>query len=133
MFKDQTSGIHGRGLLADRFIPEGTVIGHLEGHYTTQDGSYVLWITEDQGFRVKNELRFINHDAEPNAAYYDDLTVGAIRDIQPGEEITHNYLGDEEAEDIEHDFDVDTEIDEDELALEEIEVAPDTATSSTVA
>ncbi|MEM6852930.1 MAG: SET domain-containing protein [Planctomycetota bacterium] len=105
MFKVQTSGIHGRGLFADRFIPEGTVIGHLEGHYTTQDGSYVLWITEDQGFRVKNELRFINHDAEPNAAYYDDLTVGAIRDIQPGEEITHNYLGDEDAEDVEHGFD----------------------------
>lgn len=96
MFKVQTSGIHGQGLFADRLIPEGTVIGPLEGCYTTQDGAYVLWLSEEQGFRVENDLRFINHDDEPNAAYYDDLTVAAICDIQPGEEITHNYLGDDE-------------------------------------
>lgn len=96
MFKVLPSGIHGRGLFADRLIPEGTVIGPLEGSYTTQDGAYVLWLTEEQGFRVENDLRFINHDDEPNAAYYDDLTVAAICDIQPGEEITHNYLGDDE-------------------------------------
>jgi len=104
MFKVQPSGIHGQGLFANRFIPEGTVLGALEGSYTTQDGAYVLWLSEDQGFRVENDLRFINHSAEPNAAYYDDLTVAAIRDIQPGEEIFHNYLGDE-AEEEEYDFD----------------------------
>ncbi|MBB6429592.1 SET domain-containing protein [Algisphaera agarilytica] len=105
MFKVQPSGIHGQGLFADRFIPADTVIGQLEGSYTTQDGAYVLWITEEQGFRVENELRFINHDNEPNAAYFDDLTVMSLCDIQPGEEITHNYMGDDEVEEVEEDSD----------------------------
>lgn len=105
MFKVQPSGIHGQGLFADRFIPADTVIGQLEGSYTTQDGAYVLWITEEQGFRVENELRFINHDNEPNAAYFDDLTVMSLCDIQPGEEITHNYMGDDELEDVEENGD----------------------------
>lgn len=105
MFKVQPSGIHGQGLFADRLIPADTLIGPLEGSYTTQDGAYVLWLSETQGFRVENDLRFINHNSDPNAAYYDDLTVAAIRDIQPGEEITHNYLGDDNAEEEEHDFD----------------------------
>ncbi len=95
MFKVQPSGIHGQGLFADCHISADTVIGYLEGSYTTQDGAYVLWLTEEQGFRVENDLRFINHHAQPNAAYFDDLTVTAIRDILPGEEITHNYLGDD--------------------------------------
>ncbi|MEM1107572.1 MAG: SET domain-containing protein [Planctomycetota bacterium] len=95
MFKVKPSGIHGLGLFADRFIPADTVIGRLEGSYTTQDGAYVLWLSEEQGFRVENEMRYVNHAAEPNAAYYDDLTVTAVCDIQPGEEITHNYLGDD--------------------------------------
>ncbi|MEO0515214.1 MAG: SET domain-containing protein [Planctomycetota bacterium] len=105
MYKVQPSGIHGQGLFADRPIAADTLIGHLEGSYTTQDGAYVLWLSEEQGFRVENDLKFINHDAEPNAVYFDDLTVVALRDIQPGEEITHNYLGDDEAEEDEHDFD----------------------------
>lgn len=103
MFRVQPSGIHGQGLFAERFIPADTVIGHLEGSYTTQDGAHVLWITEEQGFRVENELRFINHANEPNAAYFDDLTVMSLCDIQPGEEITHDYLGDGEDDGVEFD------------------------------
>ena len=45
-----------------------------------------------------NDLRYINHHPDPNAVYYDDLTVYALRDIAPGEEITHNYWGDDAAE-----------------------------------
>jgi SET domain-containing protein len=58
----------------------------------------VLWVSESEGFRVENCFRFINHDPQPNAAYFDDLTVGTLRDIEPGEEITHNYGGDEAVE-----------------------------------
>lgn len=89
------SGIHGQGLFAEALIEQGTVIGKLEGTLVTKDGPHVLWLDEEQGFKVTNDLRFINHSDTPNAAYYDDLTVGAICDIHPGEEITHNYLGDE--------------------------------------
>ena len=95
--------IHGMGLFADKMIPEGTVIGQLVGEHVNEDGPHVLWLDDEQGFRVDNELRFINHHHVPNAAYYDDLTVTALRDIAPGEEITHNYLGEEvdEADEVE--------------------------------
>ncbi len=88
------SPIHGMGLFAVRRIEKGEVIGELEGERTDADGMYVLWIDEQTGFRVTNELRFINHDDEPNACYYDDLTVVALRDIEAGEEITHDYNAD---------------------------------------
>ena len=95
LFSVRPSGIHGLGLFANQFIPAGTELGRLEGEPTTQDGPHVLWLDESRGFRVLNDLRYINHDDEPNAAYYDDLTVAAIADILQGQEITHDYDGDE--------------------------------------
>jgi hypothetical protein len=41
---------------------------------------------------VRCHLRFISHSDDPNAAYYNTLEVGALMDIAPGEEITHDYL-----------------------------------------
>ncbi len=95
MTHPRPSGIHGTGLFATAFIPEGTLIGTLEGEPTDADGPYVLWLDDDRAIRVTNDLKYINHAADPTAVYYDDLTVVALRDIAPGEEVTHNYLGDE--------------------------------------
>ena len=95
MFHVRPSRIHGHGLFASTFIPADTVLGTLQGHRTADDGPYVLWLSETEGFHVTNDLKYINHAAVPNAVYYDDLTVAAIRDIEPGEEITHHYDGDE--------------------------------------
>ena len=83
--------IHGKGLFARTFINAGEVIGILEGEYTQTDGDHVLWLDENTGFRVRCDLRYINHSDTPNAAYYDNLEVCAVRDIRPGEEITHDY------------------------------------------
>jgi SET domain-containing protein len=91
------SPIHGKGLFARRRIPAGAVIGTLSGDYTTEDGDHVLWLDEHTGFRVSCSLRYINHSDAPNAAYYDDLQVCALRDIEPGEEITHQYQQDWQA------------------------------------
>ena len=44
-----------------------------------------------QGIEVLCNLKYINHSEDPNACYYDDLSVVALRDIEPHEEITHNY------------------------------------------
>ena len=55
------------------------------------DGPYVLWISETRGIEVLCDLRYINHADEPNACYYDDLSVVALRDIEQDEEITHDY------------------------------------------
>lgn len=85
------SDIHGKGLFAARHIPAGTVIGWLEGQPTSRDGCYVLWISASKAIEVTCDLRFINHSDHPNACYYDDLSVVALRDIAPHQEITHNY------------------------------------------
>ena len=83
--------IHGKGLFANTFIPAGSVLGNLEGEYTNTDGDHVLWLDEKSGFLVQCNFRYINHSDAPNAIYYDNLEVCAIKDIRPGEEITHNY------------------------------------------
>ncbi|QNN24801.1 SET domain-containing protein [Planctomycetales bacterium ZRK34] len=95
MFSVKPSPIHGHGLFATELIPAGTILGQLQGQWTAQDGPYVLWVDEQRGFEVTCDLRYVNHHADPNAAYMDDLTVVALRDITPGEEITHDYGGDD--------------------------------------
>lgn len=85
------SSIHGQGLFANEDIAAGEVIGWLSGEPCNTDGCYVLWLNENEGFRVTCQLRYINHSVHPNACYYDDLSVVAIRPIRANEEITHNY------------------------------------------
>ena len=91
LFYIADSSIHGKGLFAGGFIGSGTVIGWLEGKPSQIDGRYVLWVSENSGFEVEGELKYINHSDHPNACYYDDLSVVAIRNIRAHEEITHNY------------------------------------------
>jgi uncharacterized protein len=88
------SSIHGKGLFASKRIKKDTIIGYLEGKQTQHDGMYVLWINHDTGFEVTCILKYINHSDVPNACYYDDRSVVALRDIQAHEEITHNYEAD---------------------------------------
>ena len=85
------SNIHGKGLFAGNHITAGTIIGWLETIPCDTDGPYVLWISERDAREVTCDLKYINHCDDPNACYYDDLSVMALRDIHPHEEITHNY------------------------------------------
>ena len=86
------SGIHGKGLFAKKSIKAGVVIGELKGKPAKKDGPYVLWMDDDKkGFEVSNVYKYINHHPKPNAVYYDDLTVVALRNIKKDEEITHHY------------------------------------------
>jgi len=87
------SPIHGKGLFARRHIKAGEIIGVIDGIPASTNGEYVLWLDGKNGIHVQCELRFINHSDTPNAVYYDTLEVCALRDIKPGEEITHNYMG----------------------------------------
>lgn len=86
-----TSKIHGMGLFASEPIKAGDIIGYVKGRKTNKDGPHVLWLNEQQGIQVSCDLRYINHSSQPNAAYYDDRSVVALRDIGVDEEITHNY------------------------------------------
>ena len=85
------STIHGKGLFARIAIPQDTVIGWLEGRASSADGTYILWLNASEGIEVLCDFKYINHSDNPNACYYDDLSVVALRDIEAGEEITHNY------------------------------------------
>jgi len=112
MYEVKQSPIHGRGLFATQFIPAETVIGVIEGADTEEDGPYVLWLDEGRGVEVTNDVRFINHSDQANAAYFDDMTVMSVRDILPGEEITHDYDGDGQLGDdqIDASFEVEAEV-----------------------
>jgi SET domain-containing protein len=97
MIKVKKSKTHGRGLFATQIIPKGTHIGTYEGPRTQRDGSYVLWIENEdgtsEGIKGTNALRFVNHSSRPNADFYGADLI-AIRKIQPDEEITFHYGSD---------------------------------------
>lgn len=88
--KVRESGIHGKGLFATTRIRNGTELGRCRAEPTDIDGPYTL-STEEGDVLVTCRLRFINHSPRPNVVYYDDLSVVAIRDIAPGDELTHDY------------------------------------------
>ena len=96
------SPIHGRGLFARSAIALDDYIGTYEGPATAEDGMHVLWIwSEDherwEGIDGRNEMRFLNHDPEPNADWW-GTDLYAIRDIEAGEEITFDYGWDNDEE-----------------------------------
>ena len=84
------SHVHGKGLFAARRMKAGTLIARLLGMPTFDDGIYVLWITDELGLELTNDLKYINHDKNPNAAY-SDLDVTILRDVEAGDELLHDY------------------------------------------
>ena len=92
--KVKRSPIHGRGVYALRRFRTGSYIGTFRGVETKEDGIHVLWITDEEGEQTgiegTNELRFLNHDSEPNAEFI-GLDLFALRNIQPGREIMIDY------------------------------------------
>jgi SET domain-containing protein len=91
------SGIHGRGLFAARRFRKNAYIATFEGKETSEDGMHVLWVVlEDEsevGIEGQNELRFLNHSSSPNAEFI-GAELHALRNIEPGHEVTFHY-GDE--------------------------------------
>ena len=107
--KVTTSPIHGKGLFAQDFISEGDILGSIQGFRTNGNGSYVLWVSEDHPLRILCKFKYINHSDDPNVVLYDTLEVCAIRDIYPGDEITHNYESGDWEEDEEYEEDEELE------------------------
>ncbi len=85
------SALHGTGLFAKQKIKSGEIIGQIAANPTQESGLHVLWVSENEQHKVTGPLKYINHSAQPNACYYDDLSVVALRTIYPDDEITHNY------------------------------------------
>ena len=90
----RNSPIHGKGLFAVSRIRRDTKLGTYVGTLTQQNGPHVLWLEDADGnpygIDGTNDLRFVNHSNEPNAVFLDD-ELYALRNIQPGAEITFDY------------------------------------------
>lgn len=104
-YEVRSSALHGRGLFALRIIRKGELVGLAEGVRVRRDGPHVLWLIDDdggeEGWRITNDLRFVNHDTPANA-HFEDLELRAVADIPPGSEITFDYgtLTDEDSDDV---------------------------------
>ncbi|NCO18878.1 MAG: SET domain-containing protein [Gammaproteobacteria bacterium] len=89
------SKIHGKGLFARTRIATETLIGRYQGPATLKDGMHVLWLWNDkrkrwEGIDGRNEMRFLNHSATPNAEWWGDELYALCR-IERDEEITFHY------------------------------------------
>ena len=100
------SKIHGQGAFATEYIPARRKLGEIGGHLITiksaratarQGGAlYVIDLSDKIALdcRSGNILGKINHSCEPNAYMriaYGRAEVYALRQIEPGEEITIDY------------------------------------------
>jgi SET domain-containing protein len=102
----RTGSVQGRGVFATEKIRQGEVVAVKAGHIVTADeiteitkavGDYALQIhdrfylsplSEDE---VDRMTIFINHSCDPNVGFDGQITYVAMRDIEPGEELCHDY------------------------------------------
>ena len=110
------SGIHGRGLFASKRIPQGTnIIEYLGERIAKEESNRRGWariahakktgdaavyiFTLDDEYDIDgdfpwNSARLINHSCTPSCEAYienDSIWIGALRDIEKGEELFYNY------------------------------------------
>ena len=53
-----SSPVHGKGLFAKDPIKEGDILGVIKGFRSNQDGSYVLWVTEEHAVRMLCKFKY---------------------------------------------------------------------------
>ena len=100
------SPIHGRGGYATRLVPKGARVIEYAGERITKAESlrrckaqncFIFGLDEEfdlDGNVEWNPARFLNHSCAPNCEALCEegrVWIVALRDIQPGEEITFNY------------------------------------------
>ncbi|MFY9326682.1 MAG: SET domain-containing protein-lysine N-methyltransferase [Georgfuchsia sp.] len=101
------SGIHGKGVYATQRIRKDNAIIEYTGERISEDEaderyqdnpSTYLFMVEDNlyidGLSGGNEARYINHSCEPNCVAYlenNRVVIRALKNIQPGVELTYDY------------------------------------------
>jgi uncharacterized protein len=102
----RSGGLQGRGVFATEKIERGEVVAVKTGHIVTADrlpeiaatvGDFALQI-HDRFYlspiskeEVDRLTIFINHSCDPNVGFDGQITYVAMRDIEPGEELCHDY------------------------------------------
>jgi len=92
-----------KGVFAREAIMQDSVIFYLKGAISTQPTQYTIQLGHRRhlnfpAIRRSNDnfdycWQYLNHSCEPNGYMnIDELTVRALKDIAPGQEITFNYL-----------------------------------------
>jgi len=100
------SAIHGRGLFAREPIANGEIVCVKGGHVFDRQrlaelqpdlGPAEVQITEDlfigpvRADDREGGMIFSNHSCDPNIGVQGQIVFVAMRDIQPGEELTHDW------------------------------------------
>ena len=103
------SNIHGNGVFATMCIPKGTRIVEYKGQRISEDAAdekygddasphTFLFLLDNQividANHDGNSSRWINHSCTPNCETNEEngrMFIDAIREIQPGEELTYDY------------------------------------------
>ena len=98
--------IHGKGLFAVKAIGQGEIVcikgGHIFGRATLAEATKILGpaeiqITDDLFIGPLTEqdregsMIFSNHSCEPNIGVQGQIVFVALRAIEPGEELTHDW------------------------------------------
>jgi SET domain-containing protein len=100
------SSIHGKGLFAVADIARGEIVAVKGGHIISRaqlqqiapelgpaeiqigDGVYIAPVTAAER---EGSMLYTNHSCEPNLGMRGEITFVAMRDIAPGEELTHDW------------------------------------------
>jgi SET domain-containing protein len=100
------SPIHGQGLFATAAIAQGEIVAVKGGYILTAQqwtalaqelGAADIQITEDLFIAPvhhdhrEGSMVYTNHSCEPNIAIQGQIVFVAMRDIAPGEELTHDW------------------------------------------
>ena len=100
------SPIHGKGLFAKQAIAEGEIVAVKGGHILTMEEwstlepqlgpaeiqiAEELFIAPTQQEQRYGSMLYTNHSCSPNIAIQGQIVFVAMRDILPGEELTHDW------------------------------------------
>ncbi len=97
------SPIAGTGLFAVTPIPTGTEVARFGGrvvataelqHLRTGDDYVDTLVLDDDTHLVLpagNDLHLLNHSCEPSVGWSGGYTLVALRELAPGDEVTHDY------------------------------------------
>lgn len=94
------SSIHGRGVFVTRKVAKGDIISRLQGEMRMKKNRSVqdalanpdwVGIAKNRWIDPIPPYKYINHSCEPSAGIKGTVTMVALRDLKPRDEITIDY------------------------------------------